>query len=89
MQITTIPMEEKRAVIRIVFDWLDNQPDGKEFGPRELQKHVRRSTEGKRNPQDGTITRYIRAYNANGGHVKNVSRSKSLYRKEEIQRVAI
>ena len=82
-------MEEKRAVIRIVFDWLDNQTDGKEFGPRELQKHVRQSTSGKRNPQDGTITRYIRAYNANGGHVKNVSRSKSLYRKEEIQRVAM
>ena len=88
MQITTIPMEEKRAVIRIVFDWLDNQPDGKEFGPRELQKHVRQSTSGKRNPQDGTITRYIRAYNANGGHVKNVSRSKSLYRKEDPEQWA-
>ncbi len=88
MQTTTIPMEEKRAVIRIVFDWLDNQPGGKEFGPRELQKHVRQSTDGKCNPQDGTITRYIRAYNAQGGSVKNISRSKSLYRKEDPEQWA-
>ncbi|HKM08835.1 MAG TPA: hypothetical protein VJ869_17890, partial [Sphaerochaeta sp.] len=61
---------------------------GKEFGPRELQKHVRQSTGGKRNPQDGTITRYIRAYNAQGGMVKNISRSKSLYRKEDPEQWA-
>ncbi len=82
MQTTNIPMEVNVPVLRLVYSWLDNQPAGREFGPRELQKYVRQSTNGKRNPQDGTITRYIRAYNACGGRVKNVSRSKSLYRKE-------
>jgi hypothetical protein len=83
MNQTNIPMEEKKPVLRIVYNWLDNQPAGREFGPRDLQKYVRQSTNGKRNPQDGTITRYIRAYNAQGGHVKNVSRSKSIYRIED------
>lgn len=88
MNQTTIPMEEKKPILRIVYNWLDNQPAGREFGPRDLQKYVRQSTNGKRNPQDGTITRYIRAYNAQGGMVKNISRSKSLYRKEDPEQWA-
>ncbi|MEA4865331.1 MAG: hypothetical protein VB088_08035 [Sphaerochaeta sp.] len=82
MNLTNIPLEEKTNVLRLVFGWLDKVAPGREFGPRELQKFVRQQTDGKRNPQDGTITRYIRAYNAQGGRIKNVSRSKSIYRKE-------
>lgn len=82
MNQTNIPLEEKTNVLQLVFGWLDRVTPGREFGPRELQKFVRQQTNGRRNPQDGTITRYIRAYNAQGGRIKNVSRSKSLYRKQ-------
>lgn len=77
-----IPLPIKTPVLRMVFSWLDEQPPGREFGPRDLQRYVSRITGGKRRPQDGTITRYIRAYNARGGKVINSSRSKSRYRKE-------
>ena len=82
MNQTNIPMEVNPYCVWSTHGWTTSRPAG-EFGPRELQKYVRQSTNGKRNPQDGTITRYIRAYNAQGGHVKNVSRSKSIYRIED------
>ena len=78
---SSVPMEEKVPVIKLVFCWLDKVTPGRPFGPRELQSYVRRQTNGEHNPQDGTITRYIRAYNAQGGRIKVVSRSKSLYAK--------
>lgn len=77
-------MHVKRDVKKIVFEWLDNILSvGREFGPAEVQRHVRIVTSGKRKPQDATITRYIRFYNEEGGHIRNSSRSKSLYIKEK------
>lgn len=83
-----LSMEPKYEVFELVCKWLDKQPVGKKFGPRDIQDHVELVTGGVRRPQDGTITRYIRKYNEQGGCVTCLSRAKSLYIKDK-QRVAV
>ena len=80
-------MEPKWNVIEMVFNWLDAQPVGRKFGPKEIQNHIEDITDRERQPQDGTITRYIREYNAQGGSILNVDRAKSQYMKEKHRRL--
>ena len=83
-----IPLEPKWNVLKIVFDWLDAKPVGHTFGPRDIQDHVSYFTCGDRQPQDGTITRYIREYNAQGGSITCLSRARSKYVKDKQRRLA-
>lgn len=82
-----LPVASKQEVYALVVKWLDRQPIGMEFGPFEIQSHIIAVTGGERRPQDGTITRYIRKYNEHGGHITNISRSKSVYVKEAERKV--
>jgi hypothetical protein len=84
---TSVPLEPKWNVLKIVFDWLDAKPVGYTFGPKEIQDHVEYVTCGDRRPQDGTVTRYIRDYNAQGGCITCTSRAKSRYTKDKKRRV--
>lgn len=76
-----LPFEAKESVLKMVFAWIDDQTVGRIFGPRDIQDFIVAKTGGEKQPQDGTITRYIREYNAQGGFVINTSRSKSKYMK--------
>ena len=82
-----MPLEPKQDVYSLVVKWLDDQPIGRKFGPFEIQSHIIAVTGGKKRPQDGTITRYIRRYNEQGGHIENTSRSRSTYVKTEERKV--
>lgn len=82
-----MPLEPKQEVYDLVVKWLDRQPLGRKFGPFEIQSHIIAVTGGKKRPQDGTITRYIRKYNEQGGHIENISRSRSTYVKTEERKV--
>ena len=82
-----LPVAPKQEVYALVVKWLDRQPVGVKFGPFEIQSHIIAVTGGKKRPQDGTITRYIRRYNEQGGHIENTSRSRSTYVKTEERKV--
>ena len=82
-----LPVAPKQEVYALVVRWLDRQPVGIKFGPFEIQSHIITVTGGKKRPQDGTITRYIRKYNEHGGHITNTSRSRSTYVKEKEREV--
>ena len=82
-----LPVAPKQEVYGLVVKWLDDQPLGRKFGPFEIQSHIIAVTGGKKRPQDGTITRYIRKYNEQGGHIENISRSRSTYVKTEERKV--
>ena len=82
-----LPVASKQEVYALVVKWLDRVQVGRKFGPFEIQSHIIAVTGGKKRPQDGTITRYIRKYNEQGGHIKNISRSRSTYVKTEERKV--
>lgn len=82
-----LPVAPKQEVYALVVKWLDRQPVGSKFGPSEIQSHIILVTGGKKRPQDGTITRYIRKYNERGGHIENTSRARSTYVKTEERKV--
>jgi len=82
-----MPLEPKQEVYNLVIKWLDRVAVGRKFGPFEIQSHIIAVTGGKKRPQDGTITRYIRRYNEQGGHITNTSRSRSIYVKEAERKV--
>lgn len=82
-----LPVAPKQEVYALVVKWLDKQPVGSKFGPSEIQSHIIAVTGGKKRPQDGTITRYIRKYNERGGHITNTSRARSIYVKEAERKV--
>ncbi len=82
-----LPVAPKQEVYALVVKWLDRVQIGRKFGPFEIQSHIIAVTGGKKRPQDGTITRYIRKYNEQGGHIKNTSRSRSTYVKTEERKV--
>ena len=82
-----MPLEPKQEVYALVVKWLDRVQVGRKFGPFEIQSHIIAVTGGKKRPQDGTITRYIRKYNEQGGHIENISRSRSTYVKTEERKV--
>lgn len=82
-----LPVAPKQEVYALVVKWLDRVQAGRKFGPFEIQSHVIAVTGGKKRPQDGTITRYIRKYNEQGGHIENTSRSRSTYVKTEERKV--
>jgi len=83
-----MPLEPKQEVYGLVVKWLDDQPLGRKFGPFEIQSHIIAVTGGRKRPQDGTITRYIRRYNEQGGHILNTSRARSVYMKNGHRKVA-
>ena len=82
-----VPVAPKQEVYALVVKWLDRVQVGRKFGPFEIQSHIIAVTGGKKRPQDGTITRYIRKYNEQGGHIENISRSRSTYMKTEERKV--
>lgn len=82
-----LPVAPKQGVFNLVVKWLDRVQVGRKFGPFEIQSHIIAVTGGKKRPQDGTITRYIRKYNEQGGHITNTSRSRSTYVKEKEREV--
>ena len=82
-----LPVAPKQEVYALVVKWLDSVQVGRKFGPFEIQSHIIAVTGGKKRPQDGTITRYIRKYNEQGGHIENISRSRSTYVKTEERKV--
>lgn len=82
-----LPVAPKQEVYALVVKWLDRVQVGRKFGPFEIQSHIIAVTGGKKRPQDGTITRYIRKYNEQGGHIENTSRSRSTYVKTEERKV--
>lgn len=82
-----LPVAPKQEVYALVVKWLDRVQVGRKFGPFEIQNHIIAVTGGKKRPQDGTITRYIRKYNEQGGHIENISRSRSTYVKTEERKV--
>lgn len=82
-----LPVAPKQEVYALVVKWLDSVQVGRKFGPFEIQSHIIAVTGGKKRPQDGTITRYIRKYNEKGGHIENISRSRSTYVKTEERKV--
>ncbi len=82
-----LPVAPKQEVYALVVKWLDSVQVGRKFGPFEIQSHIIAVTGGKKRPQDGTITRYIRKYNEQGGHIENTSRSRSTYVKTEERKV--
>ena len=82
-----VPVAPKQEVYALVVKWLDRVQVGRKFGPFEIQSHIIAVTGGKKRPQDGTITRYIRKYNEQGGHIENTSRSRSTYVKTEERKV--
>jgi len=82
-----VPVAPKQEVYNLVIKWLDRVQVGRKFGPFEIQSHIIAVTGGKKRPQDGTITRYIRKYNEQGGHIENTSRSRSTYVKTEERKV--
>lgn len=82
-----LPVAPKQEVYALVVKWLDMVQVGRKFGPFEIQSHIIAVTGGKKRPQDGTITRYIRKYNEQGGHIENTSRSRSTYVKTEERKV--
>jgi hypothetical protein len=82
-----LPVAPKQEVYALVVKWLDRVQVGRKFGPFEIQSHIIAVTGGKKRPQDGTITRYIRKYNEQGGHIENISRSRSTYVKTEERKV--
>ena len=82
-----LPVAPKQEVYDLVVKWLDRVAVGRKFGPFEIQSYVIAVTGGKKRPQDGTITRYIRKYNEQGGHIENTSRSRSTYVKTEERKV--
>jgi len=82
-----LPVAPKQEVYALVVKWLDRVQVGRKFGPFEIQSHIIAVTGGKKRPQDGTITRYIRKYNEQGGHIENLSRSRSTYVKTEERKV--
>lgn len=82
-----LPVAPKQKVFELVVKWLDRVPVGRKFGPFEIQSHIIAVTGGKKRPQDGTITRYIRKYNERGGHITNTSRARSIYVKEAERKV--
>jgi hypothetical protein len=82
-----VPVAPKQEVYNLVIKWLDRVQVGRKFGPFEIQSHIIAVTGGKKRPQDGTITRYIRKYNEQGGHIENISRSRSTYVKTEERKV--
>ena len=82
-----LPVAPKQEVYDLVVKWLDRQPLGRKFGPGEVQDHIITVTGGKKRPQDGTITRYIRKYNEQGGHILNTSRARSVYMKNGHRKV--
>ena len=81
LSVGPLSIEPKRDVYDLVIKWLDDQPIGKKFNPLDIQRYVEIVTGGKRIPHDGTITRYIRKYNEQGGDILNISRAKSIYMK--------
>ena len=82
-----LPVAPKQEVYALVVKWLDRVQVGRKFGPFEIQSHIIAVTGGKKRPQDGTITRYIRKYNEQGGHIENISRSRSTYVKTEERKL--
>jgi len=82
-----LPVAPKQEVYALVVKRLDRVQVGRKFGPFEIQSHIIAVTGGKKRPQDGTITRYIRKYNEQGGHIENISRSRSTYVKTEERKV--
>lgn len=82
-----LPVAPKQEVYALVVKWLDRLPVGRKFGPGDVQCHIISVTGGERRPQDGTITRYIRKYNEQGGHITNTSRARSIYVKEAERKV--
>lgn len=87
MTVGPVPMAPKQEVYSLVVKWLDRVAVGREFSPFEIQSHIIAVTGGKKRPQDGTITRYIRKYNEQGGHIENTSRARSTYVKTEERKV--
>ena len=87
LTVGTVPVAPKQEVYNLVIKWLDRVQVGRKFGPFEIQSHIIAVTGGKKRPQDGTITRYIRKYNEQGGHIENTSRSRSTYVKTEERKV--
>lgn len=54
---------------------------GDNFQPRQIGLYIRVMTGLKRNPYDGTITRYIRERREKLNDVMLISKDKSIYRK--------
>lgn len=84
---TIANLPDKFNVREICFDWFNGLIVGKEFSPEQCMKHIRLVTGGKCKTRDGTVTRYIRRYNKMGGNIRNSSRSKGLYVRENDHEV--
>lgn len=82
-----LPVAPKQEVYALEVKWLDKVPVGRKFHPNEIREHIMAVTGNKKQPDGGTITRYIRKYNEQGGHITNTSRSRSTYVKEKEREV--
>lgn len=82
-----LPVGPKQEVYALEVKWLDKVPVGRKFHPNEIREHIMAVTGNKKQPDGGTITRYIRKYNEQGGHITNTSRSRSTYVKEKEREV--
>jgi len=82
-----LPVAPKQEVYALEVKWLDNVPVGRKFHPNEIREHIMAVTGYHKQPDGGTITRYIRRYNEKGGHIENISRSRSTYVKTEERKV--
>lgn len=61
--------------------YIETMGEGSTFHPRDVIRHIRYMTNGRRIPHDGTITRYIRERRAKYNDVELVDSKKSKYRK--------
>lgn len=83
----SIALAMKQEVYALEVKWLDKVPVGRKFHPNEIREHIMAVTGYHKQPDGGTITRYIRKYNEQGGHIENISRSRSTYVKTEERKV--
>jgi len=74
-----LPFESDFVISKLIFEFLDKQPEGKKFFSQDIGDFIAYTTGGRRKPQGGTITRCIRLYRARVRSVVVTNSAKSEY----------